>query len=158
MDAAPEGLPLNQVEVSAAAAKVAFNGAWDLIDTGERTPDQDREMLLKAAASRYLWADAEGGDSALAIGDWQVAHVLSLLGAADLALQFATSSLQRVLANGWSDWRLASAQEGMARAYAAIGDRENRDRYADECRALLPTLDVEDREIIGGQLATVPQL
>jgi|HubBroStandDraft_1064217.scaffolds.fasta_scaffold33834_3 hypothetical protein len=139
-------------------AKAAFNGAWDLIDLAERTPEQEREMLLSAAASRYLWAAAggEGGEQALAIGDWQVAHVLSLMGAGDLALKFASAALDRVRANGWTDWRLASAEEGMARAYAAIGDRDARDRHAQACRHLLTSLEAEDQEIIGGQLATVP--
>jgi hypothetical protein len=139
------------------AAKAAFNAAWELIDLEGRTPEQQIEMLLCAAASRYLWAQAGGGDdgSSLAIGDWQVAHVLSHLGAGELALLFADSAHARVLAGGWTDWRLASAEEGLARAYATLGDREARDRHAEACRRLLPELDAEDRDLIEGQLTTI---
>jgi len=139
-------------------AKAAFNGAWDLIDLPDRTADQQREMLLRAAASRALWEGTDDPDleSRLAVGDWQVAHVLSWLGAGELALLFASAAAERVRANGWTDWRLASVEEGMARAYAVLGDGPARDRHADACRALLDDLDAEDRTIIGGQLATVP--
>lgn len=139
------------------AAKAAFNAAWNLIDLEGRTSEQQIEMLLCAAASRYLWAQVGGGDdeSSLAIGDWQVAHVLSHLGAGELALLFADSARARVLAGGWTDWRLASVEEGLARAYAALGDREASERHAEACRRLLPELDAEDRKIIEGQLATI---
>lgn len=149
---------MSEVTWEVDSAKAAFNEAWDLIDLDRRTPEQQCEMVLRAAASRYLWAKAGGGDdgSPLAIGDWQVAHVLSLLGAGELALLFARSAHARVVAGGWSDWRLASAEEGLARAYAALGDRESRDRHAEACRRMLATLDPEDRDVIEGQLKTVP--
>jgi hypothetical protein len=139
-------------------AKSAFNRAWDLLDLESRTPEEQRQMVLRAAASRYLWAEAGGPDleSKLLIGDWQVAHVLSWLGAGDLALLFASAAHQRARANGWTDWRLATAEEGMARAYGVIGDRGSRDRHAQACRSLLAELDDENRQVIEAQLATVP--
>ncbi len=148
----------DQAEWRVAEAKSAFNGAWDLLDLDGRSPEQQRQMVLRAAASRYLWAEVGGSDleSKLLIGDWQVAHVLSWLGAGDLALLFATVAHERALANGWTDWRLASAEEGMARAYAVIGDRASRDRHAQACRSLLAELDEENRQVIEGQLSTVP--
>jgi hypothetical protein len=139
------------------AAKAAFNTAWDLIDLVDRTPEQEREMVLRAAASRYLWSEVGPADdeTPLAVGDWQMAHVLSLLGVGELALTFATASLHRAQMNGWTDWRLASAEEGVARAYAVLGDTEGRDRHAAACRNMLDGLDEEDREIIAGQLASI---
>jgi hypothetical protein len=45
----------------------------------------------------------------------------------------------------------------MARAHAILGNSHERDRYAEKCRAVLTTLkDEEDREIVAGQLSTVP--
>lgn len=138
------------------AAKAAFNAAWDLIYRRDREPDHDAEMLVAACASRYLW-EGVGGDEQRTVGDWQVAHVASLLGDAALALRFAARSLAIVEANGWSDWRLASALEGMARAFATAGDGEARDSYAARCREVLATMtDREDRVLIASQLATVP--
>jgi hypothetical protein len=137
-------------------AKTAFNRAWDLIDREGRTAADEREMLLMTAAARYLW-ESVGGDEQKVIADWQVAHVLSWLGCGDLALGFAEAALQRAEENNWSDWRLASCFEGMARAHATLGNSDDRDSYAEKCRDVLASIeDEEDREIVAGQLATVP--
>jgi len=137
-------------------AKAAFNRTWVLIEQEGRSPADDAEMLITACASRYLW-ETGGEEEPRFIGDWQIAHVASLLGEARLAQQFAASALARVEANGWTDWRLASALEGTARAYAAAGDTAARDQFAERCRRVLDTIDdAEDRDLIAGQLATVP--
>jgi hypothetical protein len=47
----------------------------------------------------------------------------------------------------------------MARAHAAAGDATERDEYVDRCRrALAAVKDKDDRDLIAGQLATVPGL
>ena len=137
-----------------------FNATWDLIDTAGgpgRTAADERRMLLLACASRVHW-DQAGGPKEHAIGDWQVSHVLSLLGAGDLALSFAQSCLSAAQEQGWTDFVLATAHEGMARAYAVLGDKAQRDVHAGLCRAVLATLDEEERGLIGGQLDSVPEL
>jgi hypothetical protein len=136
----------------------AFNNAWTLIDLGVRSPEQDREVLGLAFASRYHWG-VIGGDEETMVGDWLIAHVASLEGLGELAHRYATNALDTCRANGWADWRLASALEGMARASAAIGDEPARDRYAAEARRVLATIeDKEDRELIASQLASIPGL
>ena len=137
-------------------AIAAFNRAWELIDTPDRSPGEDDEMLAAAFVSRYLW-DSIGGDEQCAVGDWQIAHVASLLGCAGLALSRAERALERVVRNDWTDWRLASCYEGMARAHATAGNATERDRWAGLCREVVDTLeDAEDRELIASQLASVP--
>lgn len=138
-------------------AKRGFNGAWELIDKPDRTAAEDRQMLLLACASRVHWGEA-GGEREHAIGDWQVGHVLALLGAGPLSLLFAQQALATVEAHGWTDYTLASAYEGVARAYAALGDGTKRDEYAAKCRAALETLEPDDRAVIVGQLATIPEV
>jgi hypothetical protein len=136
----------------------AFNNAWELIDLSARTPAQDREMLALAFTSRYHWAIA-GADEQVMVGDWLIAHVASLLGFGELAHPFASNALDICRANGWDDWRLASALEGMARASAATGDDHARDRFASEARRVLATLeDKDDRELISSQLGSIPGL
>jgi hypothetical protein len=140
------------------AAKEAFNHAWELIEKAPRKAWEDREMLVLAAASRWLW-EGVGGDEQLMIGDWQIAHVLSQLGEGELALRYAQAALERASDNGWQDWRLASCVEGMARAHAARGDKVSRDFYADRCAALIQGMaDDEERESIASQLATIPEV
>jgi hypothetical protein len=135
-----------------------FNAAWELIELPSRSPEQDREMLGLAFTSRYHWGIV-GGDEQAMVGDWMIAHVASLLGFGDLAHGFASNALDVCRANGWADWRLASALEGMARAAAATGDDHARDRYASEARRVLATVDdKDDRELIASQLASIPGL
>lgn len=132
-----------------------FNGAWDLIDSENRTAADDTEMLLLSMTSRWHWAHA-GGPEQIATGDWQVSHVASLLGLGDLALRFAQAALEAATAEGWDGWRLASMHEGMARALSVTGDAEGRDWHiamAEE--ALSRETDEEDRRIIADQLATI---
>ena len=137
-------------------AVAAFNRTWELVDATDRDRADDDEMLRTAFASRYHWEHI-GGDAERATGDWQIAHVASLMGLADTALRFARSSLDRAETAGFTGWRLASAREGMARAMAAAGDRAGRDRYVALAReALREETDYEDRELIESQLATVP--
>jgi len=137
-------------------AIAAFNRAWELIDRPDRSPDDDDDMLAAAFASRYLW-DSIGGDEQRAVGDWQIAHVASLLGCAALALSRAERALERVVRNSWTDWRLASCYEGMARAHATAGNAAQRDRWAGLCREVVDALEEEeDRELITSQLASVP--
>ena len=137
-------------------AAETFNRAWDLIELPQRSRAEQDEMLRTAFASRHHWEQV-GGDAERATGDWQIAHVASLLGLSDLALRCARSALDIAEARGWTGWRLASCHEGMARAYSAAGDRAARDRHVALARAALRDADDPgDRELIESQLATVP--
>ena len=113
-----------------------FNSTWDLIEKEGRTADDDVEMLLAASASRWHWGQV-GTAERIAGGDWQVAHVASLLGLSDLALLFARRNLAIAEAEGWEGWRLASAHEGMARAFATSRDADGRERHAALAQAAL---------------------
>jgi hypothetical protein len=135
-----------------------FNSAWELIDTADRTPEQDRDMLGRAFASRQHWIEAGGTAQNLAVSDWQVAHAASQARLPDVALAFARASVERV--NGIEDapaWLIASAHEGLARAHAAAGDRESYEREAQRCRDLLTRVDdEEDRTLVRSQLDAIP--
>ena len=136
----------------------AFNRTWELIELPDRSPADDDEMLEAAFASRRLW-DEIGGEEQRAVADWQIAHVASLLGYAELALARSDRALRRALRNGWTDWRLASCYEGMARAHDTAGNGAQRDHWAALAREVLDGLeDEEDRAIISSQLASIPGL
>jgi hypothetical protein len=56
------------------------------------------------------------------------------------------------------DWLVASAAEGVARAYAALGVEQERDEWFNSAESLVAAIvDDEDRELIASQLATVPR-
>src|SRR3954451_349068 len=140
-----------------AFAKAAFNGAWELIDVSERTADQDRQMLTLAFAARWHWGEV-GTPENRVVSDWQGAHVASLVGETTLAPSYARSAYDQARAGEMPAWLRASTAEGMARACAAAGDTDAFERFADETRGLLADLDdEEDRELISGQLASIPR-
>jgi hypothetical protein len=138
-------------------AMAYFNRAWGLIDAADRTPEQDRDLLAAAFASRQHWVDAGGTPQNLAIADWQVAHAASLAGLADTALVFASAAVDRAESADLPLWMQASGREGLARAHAAAGDRAGYDREAARARELLAAVeDTEDRDLISSQLASIP--
>lgn len=137
-------------------ATEAFNASWDLLDRDPLTADDQAELLGLVFASRWHW-EAVGDDEQRWMGDHQIANACSHLGLGALALRFVESALERVEANGWTGWRLASCHEGLARAHAVLGDDEARDRHVDLAReALAGEPDVEDRAVVEEQLATLP--
>jgi hypothetical protein len=137
-------------------AAQCFNRAWELIEKPDRSGDEDMEMLAAAFASRLHW-DRLGEDERRVVGDWQIAHVASLLGFPDLALAYARTALDRGIAIGSTGWRLASCYEGMARASAAAGRPDERDRFIRLSEEALETEDdAEEREVIASQLRSIP--
>jgi len=152
----PTAMPEKPEERHRQMGAATFNRAWELIEKPNRSPEEDAEMLATTFASRYHWAQV-GGDEQRATGEWQIAHIASLLHLPDLALRYARSTLEVTERNGWGDWRLASAYEGMARAHAAAGDAAERDRHVALSKEILETVeDPEDRNQIAEQLQTVP--
>jgi len=134
-----------------------FNAAWDLIDIKDRTPEQDRDMVGTALASRQHWIEAGGTDENLAVADWQVAHTASLAGFGHVALSFAQAAVDRADSSDVPTWLKASAHEGLARAHAAAGDKVGFDREVAVARALLETVsDAADRDLVESQLASIP--
>jgi hypothetical protein len=140
-----------------ALAATYFNRAWDLIDTHPRSPEQDRDLLATAFASRLHWVEAGGTPANLAVADWQVAHAASLVGLTDTAMTFAQAAVERAENDDLPLWLRASMHEGLARAHAAAQDRVGYDREAGRSRELLADVDdPEDRDLILGQLASIP--
>lgn len=140
-----------------ALAIAQHNAAWELIDQPDRTPEQTREMLARAFASRALWAPI-GTDENLVIADWQVAHAASLAGWSGVALAFATAAEERARSAALPAWLRASTCEGMARAHAAAGDRAGYEAWAQRAAALLERVDdADDRDLVAGQLASIPR-
>jgi DNA-binding transcriptional MerR regulator len=56
-----------------------FNHVWSLLETPDRTPMQDDEMLHAAHASRFHWGEV-GEPANLARGEWQCSRVYAVLG------------------------------------------------------------------------------
>jgi DNA-binding transcriptional MerR regulator len=132
-----------------------FNHVWTLLETIDRTPDQDDEMLHAAHASRYHWGVV--GDAANRTrGEWQCSRVYAILGRAEPALHHARRCLELCEANQIGDWDLAAAYEALARACRVAGDDAGLARYrAAAQEALGRVADPEDAAIIAPDVASL---
>jgi len=133
-----------------------FNHTWTLLEKPDRTPDEDDEMIHGAHASRFHWGEV-GEPVHRARGEWQCARVYSVLGRGEPALWHARRCLAINEAIGSADFDLAAAYEAMARAHLASGDLEAVATWKAKATAALDGIaDDDDREIIEGDLATLP--
>ena len=135
-----------------------YNHVWTLLETADRTPAQTDEMIHAAHASRFHWSRAEGSEPFnLARGEWQCSRVYAVLGRSEPALWHAARCLAINEANGSADWDIASAYEAMARASAVAGDAAAAADWKAKATAALDGIaDQDDRDIIEGDLATLP--
>jgi DNA-binding transcriptional MerR regulator len=135
-----------------------FNHTWTLLERPDRNPDQVDEMIHSAHASRYHWGEVADHEPVhLARGEWQCSRVYAVLGRAEPALWHARRCLEINEANATADWDIASAYEAMARAHLAAGDiAEVANWKAKAVAALDGIADPDDREVIEGDIATLP--
>ena len=133
-----------------------FNETWRLMEQEKRTRPDDDRMVHIAHASRYHWGQV-GGPEQFAIGEWQCARVYSVLGRAEPALHHARRCLEIATASAVPDWLIASAHEGLARAYLVAGQRESAlASHAAAEAALANVTDAEDRQVVQDDLASLP--
>ena len=133
-----------------------FNFTWTLLEKLDSTPEDDDRTLHAAHASRFQW-DEVGGAQQLAVGEWQCSRVYAVLGRAEPSLHHARRALEIAEAGDVPNWVTASAYEALARANAVAGDREEARRFAALAREPCDRIaEPEDREVIEGDLATLP--
>jgi hypothetical protein len=131
-----------------------FNRTWRLLELEEPSAEQVDETIHTAHASRYHWG-AVGTRAHAARGEWQCSRVYATLARAEPALWHAQRCLALVEAGGegFEDWDLAAAHEGMARALVCAGDAGEAARHARVARELLEDVaDDDDRAVIAAQL------
>jgi hypothetical protein len=118
-----------------------------------RDPDQDVELLTAAFSSRYHWLSA-GALEQWICADWMIARAASALGDGALALRFAKRAHSAAQEGEIPDWLVASTAEGVARAYAALGDIEEFNHWFALATRLTEVIaDPEDKDLIASQLA-----
>ncbi|MEI7548442.1 MAG: SRPBCC family protein [Actinomycetota bacterium] len=132
------------------------NSVWELIDSAERTSDDDEEMLRRAYASAYHWQRAKGrGPANEARALWMLSKVHLLVGMPERALHYGDASLAQCNRHDLVDFDLAYAHECGARALRALG--REREALAEWERAkAVPIADPEDQQILDTDLAVGP--
>ena len=135
-----------------------FNHVWTLMETPDRTPEQDDEMIHAAHASRHHWA-AVGTGKNLARGEWQISRMYVTLDRGEPALYHAGRCLAYCEASRdeIEDWDIPFAYEALSRAHMTAGNEEEAKRYAEKARELAAQVaDKDDREHLEEDLATLP--
>ena len=153
----PEPRELAELDAATerALAVRLFNRTWELLDTADRSTDQDDEMLHAAHASRYHWGEV-GEPVNRVRGDWQCSRVYAVLGRAEPALWHARRCLELCEAHGIGDFDLAFAYEALARASALAGDRETAAAYVERARVAGESIaEDDDRELFAQDLSTI---
>jgi hypothetical protein len=135
-----------------------FNHVWALLELDGRSPEQDDEMIHAAHASRFHWGEVGNGAN-LARGEWQVSRVYAVLGRGEPAIFHAHRCLACVESgDGTEDWDLPFAYEALARGHAVAGELDESARFELLARELAEAVaDVEDREHLVSELATLPR-
>lgn len=132
-----------------------FNHVWTLLETSDRTPMQDDEMLHAAHASRFHWGQV-GEPANLARGEWQCSRVYAVLRRAEPALWHARRCLALCEEHGIGDWDIAFAHEAIARALRVAGEHTAANASVTRARELAAEIaEDEDRELLLSDLATV---
>jgi hypothetical protein len=106
-----------------------FNLVWTLMETPDRTPDEDERMLNAAHASRFHWGEV-GGPVNVARGDWQISRVYAILDRPESALHHAARCLETCRRYGVGEFDVACAYEALARPSALADRREDAARHS----------------------------
>jgi len=121
----PHGPPDLQRSARRQLAAALFNHAWELLENGRRTTDQDDEMIHAAHAARYHWGEV-GEAVKRARGEWLCSRVYAAVDRSEPALYHAERCFRIVESlrpEQRRDWDVAAALEALARAHAIAGDR-----------------------------------
>lgn len=135
-----------------------YNDAWRLLEK-ERTPEEDDELLHQVHASTYHWLKApECEPKNRARGEWLCSRAYAVLKRPEPALHHAERCLAiaEAHADTMEEFDLPFAFEALARAHGVAGSSDQATRYEQLAReAAEPMVDVEDKELVLGALATL---
>lgn len=139
----------SRIGLSPEIAAQCINETWNYLDKAVRDPNDDQQMHL-THTSRYHWSFV-GDARSILIGNWQISRVYAALKQPELAISFA-AALELCKTGNIIDL-LASAYEGMARAYSIAKDHENARKLIELARTALNSInDEEDRRIYTDQI------
>jgi DNA-binding transcriptional MerR regulator len=132
-----------------------FNHVWELLETPDRTPEQDDRMVHAAHASRFHWENV--GDAVnLTAGEWQCSRVYAVLGRGEPAVHHAERALAICDGADIQGFFRAAAYEALARAHAVAGERSEAERCRDLAWRAAEAIDEdEDREIFERDMASL---
>ena len=135
-----------------------FNRAWDLMDKGDRSLDEDEEMLRLGMTSLWHWTQrSDCTDQHQCIGYWLISRIHAMLGRADEARRYGEFCLAKSGSADIAPFARAYAYEALARAESVAGNAEPRDKYIADSKAIIDTIsDPDTQKMLLDDLATIP--
>jgi len=105
-----------------------FNAAWELMESTDRTAEDDRTMEARCQASIYHWSQREDrAPENLSVGYWQASRIAALVGRPAEAWRHAQEC--RSYAAGLAPFYLGYAHEALARAARLDGNGAMADEH-----------------------------
>jgi len=154
----PPPPPTLDPETHRALGAGLYNRSWDLLETEDRTREQDDELVDTAHASAWHWRQV-GNEANASRGHWLLSRVYAVLGRGPESLYHARrqNEIIELGGDGFEDWDAPSAAEAMARALAIAGDTAGALEWKAKAAELVTRIpEAEDRAVIEGDLATLP--
>ena len=151
---------MTEPDVQAAHHRFAvecFNGAWEMLEKEDRSPDDIAEMVHMAHASLWHRRHSGHGDPQhFAVGAWRLSRVYAVAGRPEKARRYAEESLLLCRQHELAPFYLAYAFEGLARTAAVAGDGAQRERQLGGAAAVAKRItDQSNRQAVLDDLATI---
>ncbi len=129
-----------------------FNKAWELIDKENRTPEEDRQMVLLNQASLWHWTQREDCTKRnLSIGYWQASRIYALIEDSHSARKAAELSLEHTSED--EPFYLGYAYEAMARAELVAENRTAAKEYLASAQEQLERVtEADEKKWLGADL------
>jgi hypothetical protein len=145
-------------EIHKELGKTLNGEVWNLLGKTDRTEDDTRRMIHAAHASLYHWLHV-GTPANEVRGEWMIANVYSRLGHGEPALRHASrcAEVAEEHPEDMKDFDVAYASEGLARAYASLGKKDEATQQKTKARKLGDLIaDPEDKKIYDGDWDSGP--
>ena len=131
---------------------------WNLLGKENRDEKDNVRMINFAKSSLYHWKKSPKFELVNEQrGHWMISHVYAVLGKGEKALETAKEAMHLTEKHRFKDFDLAYAYESLARAHAALGNKEEYQKFwykAKEASDLI--VGEEDKKIFAGDLETGP--
>jgi hypothetical protein len=132
-----------------------FNSAWDLINKGSRTPEENQMMITLNQTSLWHWTQRDDcTPKNMSIGYWQTSRIYALLGRDFPARKYGQLSLDN--ARDAEPFFIAYAHEALARAAKLAGDTDTMNEHLASARKHAEAVtDTDSKKMLEDDLATI---
>ena len=118
---------------------------WNLLGKEDRNEKDDARMLNFAQASLYHWRKSHKYKPINEQrGQWMLSHVNAVLGKSEEALSYAEETLRLTIEQDLKDFDLAYSYEALARANAALGNKNECVKYLEKAEETGSLISNED--------------